>query len=216
MKFVHGWAFPDDDEHMAAAVDENGHYQARNMKAALKYVKQFGVAVDAGAHVGTWSVELAKLFGRVLAFEPAADTREALAANVDNFAGGNIEIHAAALGKEAKQISMTLEGFQRAIDAKNTGARFVKDGGDVPCITLDSLNLEKVGFLKMDIEGSEPDALLGARETLKRCRPVVLFEDKFFWKRYGHERNAPQKILGELGARHVKRVGCDEIWSWNA
>ena len=43
--------------------------------------------------------------------------------------------------------------------------------------TLDSFNLENVGFIKIDIEGHELKALLGGLETLKKNRPVIVFEE---------------------------------------
>lgn len=46
----------------------------------------------------------------------------------------------------------------------------------VECATLDSFSLEKVGFIKIDVEGSELDVLNGAIETVHTWRPIVLVE----------------------------------------
>jgi hypothetical protein len=43
-------------------------------------------------------------------------------------------------------------------------------------MTLDSLDLARVDFIKIDIEGMEMEALMGAKETLEKCKPVVLVE----------------------------------------
>lgn len=212
MKMVHGWAFPDADDFMAAQMGENGEYQRSHLDEALKYVPGWGIAVDGGAHVGTWSKLLAARFARVLAFEPSADTFDCLVYNMRDLS--NVELHPQALGKEAGWVSMTLEGFEKAIAAKNTGARFTKPGADAQRVTLDSLELPGLDFLKLDIEGGEVEALEGARCTLKAYHPVVLFEDKNHWKRYGYGRKAPHDILTSLGARHLVRAGMDEIWGW--
>jgi FkbM family methyltransferase len=46
--------------------------------------------------------------------------------------------------------------------------------GDVECVALDELlGGRSLSFLKLDIEGAEPDALAGARETISRNRPVI-------------------------------------------
>lgn len=43
-------------------------------------------------------------------------------------------------------------------------------------ITLDSLNLERINFMKIDVQGSERLLMWGARETIKRCKPIINIE----------------------------------------
>ena len=40
-------------------------------------------------------------------------------------------------------------------------------------VTVDSLSLDNVSFIKFDVEGSESEAIEGARETILKCRPVM-------------------------------------------
>ncbi len=47
---------------------------------------------------------------------------------------------------------------------------------EVPSITVDGLGLRGVVFVKMDVDGGERAALLGAAELLRRDRPAVLVE----------------------------------------
>ena len=94
----------------------------------------------------------------------------------------------------------------------NTGARYVQADGPIPMMAIDSLDLKTLGFLKLDIEGSELPALLGARQTIARCRPVVLFEDKGFGSRYGVKRGAIETFLTALGYRKLAQLSADQIW----
>jgi FkbM family methyltransferase len=212
MKIVNGWAFPDEDEFMASQMSPDGTYQLSHLTGAIAHCKKFELALDGGAHIGTWSKVLAEKFETVIAVEPSVDTYECLIHNIGRI--GNIDFHNIALGKEPGKIKMTLEGFQRAIDLKNTGARFTRDGGDIDRVTIDSLELRALDFLKLDIEGGEVDALLGGAETLVKYKPVVLFEDKYLWKRYGYARNKPHEILASLGASKITRLSMDEVWGW--
>ena len=212
MKNVHGWAYPDADTFMCAEMTPEGTYQKRQLEGALKLVRNWRCAVDGGAHVGTWSRTLSKRFERVLAFEPSHDTHEALLANIAAFSCSNVEPHYAALGARPGRVKMMLDKAQEA--RGNTGARCIAVGNEVDVKPLDSFELPALDFFKLDVEGAEVDALKGATETLKRCKPVVLFEDKRHWLRYGHKPDAPHELLRKLGAIHLTRIGSDEVWGW--
>ena len=210
MKTVHGWAYPDTDEFMAGELKADGSYQGSHLKAALAYVTDFSLAIDGGAHVGTWSKPLSQRFTQVIAVEPSADTYACLVANLAHFGITNVTARQIAIGAEAGYVSMTLTEKEQT--RRNTGARYAVPGMDVPCETIDSWQLPSLGFLKLDVEGSEVAALEGAQQTLVRCRPIVLFEDKLLWKRYGLRRDAPHQLLTRLGYRHLQRASMDEIW----
>jgi FkbM family methyltransferase len=210
MKSVHGWAFPDADEFMAQELHEDGGYQASHLRMALAHVTEWSLAIDGGAHAGTWTKPMAERFASVIAVEPSPDTYEALAENMRRFGIANVDLRNVAIGASAGTVSMVLDG--RGADLKNTGARYIGDGGTIPRVTIDSWDLSTLGFLKLDIEGSEVDALAGASETLKRCRPIVLFENKGFWRRFGYEKDAPQVLWTSLGYRFLEKAGCDQIW----
>ncbi len=210
MKYQHGWAYPDTDEFMAGELKADGSYQGSHLTAALQYVTDFTIAIDGGAHVGTWSKPLSQRFTQVIAVEPSADTYECLLANLAQFGVTNVRARQIAIGATAGFVAMALS--EKEVNRKNTGARYAVAGDEVPCETIDSWGLPSLGFLKLDVEGSEVAALEGASETLVRCRPIVLFEDKLLWKRYGLPRDAPHQVLTRLGYRHLVRTGCDEIW----
>lgn len=212
MKTVHGWKFPDVDEFMCHEMKADGTYQAGHLRLAMNYVTDFSLAIDCGAHVGTWSKLLASAFERVIAVEPSPDTCEALTANMAAFNCDNVDIRPIAVGAVVGRVQMALEG--RAAEMANTGGRFVQPGGDIPVERIDDWNLPSCGFIKLDIEGSEPLALEGARETLLRCKPIVLFENKGFCRRYKLPADAPQRILTSVGYRELAIIKCDRIWGF--
>lgn len=212
MKTVHGWAFPDADEFMATEMKPDGSYQAGHLRIALSYVTEWSVAIDGGAHVGTWSRLLSQRFARVIAVEPSADTREALLVNLAAFGCRNVEVRGVALGDTAGRVHMTLDAGSRAERMKNTGARHVVDGGDVPMERIDDWHLESLGLLKLDVEGSEPRAIRGALNTLQRCRPIVIYEEKGFGRRYGDTPGAAARALESIGYRLLTTVKMDHVW----
>lgn len=214
MYAVHGWQFPDADTFMASELQPDGTYQAAHVAAALAFVHDFSCAIDGGAHVGTWSRLLAAEFDAVIAVEPSEDTFEALVANMASFQCLNVDARRVALGDRAGFVSMTLDARNAA--RGNTGGRFVQTGGTIPVESIDDWALPTLGFLKLDVEGSEYAALCGARQTLARCRPVVLFENKCLWTRYGIAADGPAQVLRALGYQHQASVSRDDIWTVSA
>ena len=215
LKIINGWAFPNEDEFMVGKMTDDNTYQKTHLDAAMRWVKIRGkldLAIDGGAHTGTWSQFMARDFKRVISFEPSPDTFEALTHNMRN--ADNAELRNQALGAGPGWVSMSIEGLEKAIATKNTGARYVVEGGPISRVAIDSLGLSALDFLKLDVEGSEPNVLNGARKALLQFKPIVLFEDKSAWKAFGFKRHAPQDILTALGARHLERVEMDEIWGW--
>jgi FkbM family methyltransferase len=211
MREVYGWAFPDADRQMAREMAPDGSYQAAHLAAALAHVTDWRCALDGGAHVGTWARVMAGRFAEVLAVEPSPDTFEALEANMVAFGCANVRTIRAALGAELGRCAMLLDSMHEK--AGNTGARYTVSGhGTIPQVTVDSLALPALGLLKLDIEGAEPLALAGARLTLARCRPIVIYENKGLCRRHGLKADAPAQELKAAGYRRLGTVVCDEIW----
>lgn len=211
MKVVRGLAFPDADEFMVGQVKFDGTYQIENLTEALKHVKNMDCAVDGGAHVGTWSKVMAGAFARVIAVEPSTDTYEALTWNLAQAGCTNVEPRNVALGDAPGLVRMRLNVEQEL--KANTGARFAQAGGHIPVETIDGWALPSLGFLKLDVEGSEYVALRGAKETLRRCKPIVLFENKWLWTHhYGLPKDAVAKFLTGQGYRLLAQVSRDQIW----
>lgn len=211
MQIVGDFYLPDGDRHFAGLGTELEHYQEPQRLKAFEYVKTWSRAVDLGAHVGIFSRHFAKHFDEVVAFEPTEETRECLQKNVPE----NVTIVPFACGDHEGTIL-----FRRHI--KNSGGTEMwfdepaEDGRfryyHVRMITLDSLGLEDVGLIKIDIQGAEPMALRGALATLKRCRPVVLIEEKPVAGMSLDHISDARDILLASGYEERERVGADRIY----
>jgi FkbM family methyltransferase len=204
---------PSHEEHLlphiegSPIIDGAGTYQYAKLEMALRHVKQFRVAVDIGAHVGLWSRVLASRFDRVEAFEPMPEHRDCFVLNV---AADNVSLHDCALGASEAEARMT-------IFHGNSGHSHVADGGEVvvPMLTLDSFGLEDVDFCKIDVEGYERNVILGAIDTLKRCKPTLIVEQKpRNGSRYGHGDHGALRLLERLGAKTVAQKAGDYVMVW--
>jgi FkbM family methyltransferase len=211
---AHGWWFPDQDTHFAGMLHKNIKkgggpvYQEPVRKQSIELCSHRGVALDIGANVGLWSKDLTQAFDRVIAIEPVATFRDCLLKNVDSV---NFEVRACALGEENTTINMI-------ITPENTGHSHVDTAtlgqGTIPMHRLDSLDLPKIDYIKIDCEGYENTILRGGKETILRDRPIMVVEHKKH-KDVGHTDTAQAlDTLISWGAKIIGNVKNDYIVGW--
>jgi len=163
--------------------------------------------VQAGGACGVWPYRLAQEFSEVYTFEPEPENFRCL---TENLAGvENIYDFQAALSSGNRQGSMSLHESEQG----NCGAWYFEpdDEGDISTHPLDALLLTQCDLIQLDVEGHEYEALLGARETLLRCRPTVVIEEKKLPQTTGDITRARQ-LLEALGYREVGRIHRDVIF----
>ena len=89
-------------------------------------------------------------------------------------------------------------------------------GGHVPTIVIDSLNLTGCDLIQLDIEGYEYKALLGAKNTIQKYKPVLCVEFCEKWlNRYNDDSEKVLLLLNELGYSQVGEYGVDKIFVYN-
>lgn len=220
MKLHQGIWLPDQELHFVEwmtkngeLVDGRGTYQIKKFRRAMEYVKQFRTAVDVGGHVGLWSMQLAKCFAVLEAFEPVQDFRDCWLCNMTPWGGREVVLHECALGEAPGRARM-------AVNPKDTGGTHVAgltDDGDVEVRTLDSFDFHDVDFIKLDCEGFEDRVLKGALETLVRCKPCVIVEQKphKLGPNFGIKGTPAVDFLLGLGAAIRAEMSGDYVLSWD-
>jgi len=151
------------------------------------------VALDCGANIGVHTVEWAKHvhgWGEVLAFEAQERIYYALAGNIAINNCLNARATWSAVGSECGTINIPKVNYNRPASYGSLELRPSKKNEDigqpvkyddestykVMLMSIDSLNLPRVDFIKIDVEGMELDVLKGAKQTLRRCEPMMLIE----------------------------------------
>ena len=134
--------------------------------------------VDGGAHVGVFTrYALGRGAARVIAIEPEPTNAACLEANLaGEIAAGTVTLVKAGIWDRRDSLPMS-----RGLDGNSGSAGFVRPLPQVPVIEhmpllpldeiMDQLGIDRVGFIKMDIEGAERQALAGAARTIRRSKP---------------------------------------------
>jgi FkbM family methyltransferase len=148
------------------------------------FVKPGMTVLDIGAHAGLYTMIAAKRArpgGRVVAFEPSARERGRLERHLRINGIEGVSIQPVALGAVDGDVDLFV------VDTNQTGCNSLRQvpgehavATRVPIRRLDAWasehGVDRVDFIKMDIEGGERDALRGGEALLRRTRPVLLVE----------------------------------------
>ena len=135
-----------------------------------------GCYVDLGAYYGDTLTRYLTEFPCIktaVAVEPEHHSFAKLTACAEQLGrGSDIRcINALAGGKQGKELVSDSRGRgTRALANSNVALSKTRE---IDVVTVDSLGLEDVCFIKFDVEGSESEAVEGARETILRSRPLM-------------------------------------------
>lgn len=135
------------------------------------------VVIDIGAHIGCFAVPAARAVGasgHVYACEAIPTTSVALQHTIEANGLQNVTVVNRGLGSTAGSATFSVSGGSSAHgDLGGAGG----DRATVEMGTLDALvqeyGLERVDFLKIDVEGWEVEVLRGAVKTIQTHRPVI-------------------------------------------
>ena len=150
---------------------ESNYFDDKNM-----HFKSTDIVFDCGANVGLFTIGIAKRAhkGHIFAFEPFPENAELLLRNVRQNSLDNVTLIQKAVCDVEKQLVMNFDHFSPA-SSGIYNKPVVEDPRVIQGITIDQIyreyNLERVDFIKMDIEGMERDAIKGATEVISKFKP---------------------------------------------
>ncbi|HEY8878419.1 MAG TPA: FkbM family methyltransferase [Roseateles sp.] len=171
-----------------------------------------GLVLDIGANLGSFTVPMAKAYGAYAfhSFEVQPPIYYQLCANLLLNGLGNVSAHPFGLAQSASEIEVALPNYADEINigsfsldpAMRLGVRGGEFRGEtvkVKVVNLDSLFLEQVRLVKIDVEGLELEVLKGAAGTLLRSGfPPIIYEAwAFDW--YAEKKAQIEAFLKGLG-----------------
>jgi len=170
---------------------ENGYREPEFMWMAKTEIEG-NVGMDLGSNIGYFSLFLCDKMKEVICIEPDKRSRKLLKKNIDlNNFSHKTKIYDFAMSNESGNKKMYMAKTNSNLSTMCKKGFSKKDKYEsfmVKTRTIDSLNLEELNFIKMDIEGYEVEVLSGGLETFKRspnCKILMEVHPQF----YGEEND---------------------------
>jgi FkbM family methyltransferase len=184
-----------------------GGYESEESRIVLQLIEEEDVVFDIGANHGWYSLNIAKMYphSKIYSFEPIKETFGILAENIKINGFQNISPFNIGVGKE----NSTMEFNYNKDMSGATSMANILERNDVEKITcnvcsldsfVDDQKINKVDFIKCDIEGAELFALQGGKNILEQCRPKLFVEMLRKWAaKYGYHPNDIIRFMSNLG-----------------
>lgn len=181
------------DSSQTAALTQVGisrdHEDIELLSKHLKGAGYGAVFVDIGANVGAYSFGVRRFCAEVHAFEPQRIIFNMICGSIALNGWQNVYSYNVALGAEEGKIEIPQFDYNKQLsfgsiefgaNQKEPLSQVRKHDAHrqeyVPLRKLDSYAFQRIDVMKIDVEGMEADVLAGARDTILRCRPVILIE----------------------------------------
>lgn len=194
-----------------------GRWMPQEIRLLETFLPSGGVAVDAGANIGGFTIPLSKHVGpdgQIHAFEPFRNIHQLLTANCALNGLISCYTYHNALGNRAERLERRSPGLNAVgnpsksfVVEKVASELLVHHDGQgrtegIDVVRLDDkLTLPRLDVIKIDVESGEFEMLLGAEKTIARHRPVIYVEDSEAGDLMTPSR--PTRVTKLLSERHA-------------
>jgi len=162
-----------------------GIHEPVTTQVVKEKIKKGMVCLDCGGNLGYYATLESKLVGkegRVIAIEPSPVNIRYLKKNLELQGQDNFEVHNLACGNEDGEITFVVHKISNMCRIANEGESESEDKKfiTIPVKKLDTFlqdkKLNRLDLIRMDIEGSELRLFEGARETIRKFKPMIQME----------------------------------------
>jgi len=148
------------------------------------FIDNNSIVMECGCHIGAHTIKMASLCDTLYGFESMPDSYELLNKNIKLN-----DIHNTKIYKKGVADKAGITKYEW-IDPGNIGGSGLSNNPmgkppwlkrtekniEVELMTIDSLELDKLDFMKIDVEGYEVLVIEGAMNTIKKCKPIIVME----------------------------------------
>ena len=179
-------------------------YERFTTRRLLDFVKPGGIFVDVGANIGYFTLRAARRVGptgRVYAFEPMQRAYDRLVQHVSLNGLSNV--------KTERLVVTSRSSGRQSVSFRNSWKLFDAPAVDDEPEQVDTTSLDdyvvragvsRLDMMKVDVDGYECRVISGAKETLRRFRPVLILEmGKYTTRAVGDSINDVIDVLQSIG-----------------
>jgi len=167
------------DYYMGTCISEYGEYCDSEISIINQIIKKDDVILDIGANIGLMTIPFSKMVGingKVLSYEPQPEIYRILCGNISINNLINVEPHNLAVGDNNNPLFLPKIDYTKP---NNFGGMSLQSSGatKINQIKIDDLSLDKLNFIKIDVETMELNVLNGCYYSIKKHRPVIYVEN---------------------------------------
>ena len=201
---------------LALSISHYGTYEQSEAKVMEEKIKGGNIVVDVGANIGLHTLNMARIVGntgQVFAFEPDPSNFKILGKNVKVNNYKNIILEQKAVGDKHGRATLYQSddpGRHRIFPQTKAKGQVQVELTSLDKYFIDSNLVDKINFIKIDIEGLEFSVLKGMENILKNNKKIkILFE--FMPKNIMETGFMPIELLNYLTLYDFKLYCIDEI-----
>ncbi len=159
--------------------------ELNNIFLILGTLPKDSIIIDGGANIGFFMIPVAQKNKemKIIGFEPQIKLFQALSGSIALNNLNNCYLHNLALGEKLEKLTLPEIDYKTPqdygmikLENQNLVENSYLKNRSVDVVTIDSMNLPGLDFLKLDVEGYEKSAILGGLETIKKYRPWIWVE----------------------------------------
>ncbi|GBG57998.1 methyltransferase [Sporomusaceae bacterium FL31] len=170
-----------DEGYIDKCIKETGIFEPHSTNVVKKLIKQGDVVLDVGANIGYYTVLLSRLAGdsgKVISFEPTHHYREILKANIKANNIKNCTIMDFGLSKNNDECEIS-------IGQSSATMHWVDDSSPLKTEKIvlkkldeiaEKLGVNRIDFIKIDVDGHEPAFFEGAWRSIEKFKPIIMLE----------------------------------------
>lgn len=177
------------DENDSLNLAWNRIYDPFETRVMLSLLRPRDVIVDIGANIGYYTLIFSKITGKegkVFAFEPGQSNFMILQENVriNNYTDRVVTVNKAVSSEDNREINLYLNDTNHGMNRIFKSEKYGKKTDSIEKIGTISLDdyfsrnpIQKIDFVKLDIEGSEYGAIKGMQQTLKNNESIKIITE---------------------------------------